>query len=116
MSETRDGQRYYDTSNPITEHSDVQRLIKETVKLQAENAKLKKECDALRNRVNELDASLERTLRSAANAKLKEERDSLRHATGMLNSMVLSGESHSDASRKIVKDAMMGKKTETPTQ
>ncbi len=45
-------------------------------------------------------------------AKLKEERDSLRYATGLLNSMVLGRESHTDTSRKIVKDAMMGKKTE----
>ena len=49
----------------------------------------------------------------AKNVTLKEERDSLRHATGMLNSMVLGGESHSDTSRQIVKDAMMGKVTKS---
>ena len=34
---------------PITEHPDVQRLIKEMVKLQAENVKLKDENAKLRN-------------------------------------------------------------------
>ncbi len=48
----------------------------------------------------------------AENKKLKEEINSLRHATGMLNSMVLGREQHSPTSRKVVKDAMTGKKTE----
>lgn len=47
MSETRDGQRYYDTGDTtpkflksVTEHPDVQKLIVRIVKLEAENARL----------------------------------------------------------------------------
>lgn len=43
---------------------------------------------------------------------LVKEINRLRHAAGLLNSMVLSGEKHSDVSRKIVKEAFAGKPSE----
>ena len=42
--------------------------------------------------------------------ELEGENKKQRYAIGLLNSMVLSGEEHSDESKKIVKQALKGKK------